>query len=388
MTKKSFLTVVFAVALVFVFVGCGSDKKNKEEAEKPDTGDTEAVTDTDPAEAGDTEAAPDTDPTDTEFAPDEDNTGVETGDEEMQPDIDWNELPDDGSCTIKSSFGTHSVKKDISDICIQEIANANSGICSWNRHDKNETSKYITYLQKLKLTFADECKDKEDGQIVECPDFIPETLKLESLSGCDVYNVNPYSSCSAPCPDLYFLTNNALFHTVFVSEVDSYPSPFIYVKSSDSIKEASFIAGMNVGSNDAVFTWSEKTEDGTEIEKEVWLKMRVVDPVTGEGEEEEVPDEDIILAQCEDSEGRIYKEGDLISDGCGALICSEEGFVLYEAYGGMSCYDGCDPESPTSMKYWFCPDGSDLQWCICEEDAEHGSKTNCVDRIDLQCPQE
>ena len=367
---KKFL-VVFVLLLVSILIGCGNDKK---ESGKTDTGDTETVADADPANTSDNEVATDGD-----------NSGAETEDEEMQPDIDWNEIPDDGSCTIKSSFGAHSVKKEISETCIQEIAKAEFALCSWNYKNEKETSKHIAYLKTLKITFGKECKDKNGEETVECPDFIPETLGLKSITGCDVYSVSPYAACMGPCADLYFSTNDDVFHTVYVGdEYGGYP----FIKSSDSIKEASFFTYMDDGIDYALFSWSEKAEDGSEIEKEVRAFRKIVDPVTGEGEEEEVPDEDIILAQCEDSEGRIYKEGDLISDGCGALICSEEGFVPYEAYGGMSCYDGCDPELPTSIKYWFCTDGSDLEWCICEEDAEHGSKRNCVERIDLQCPTE
>jgi hypothetical protein len=58
MTKKSFLTLVSVVALVFMLTGCGNNKK---ESVKPDTGDTEVVADTDPT---DTEVVPDEDLTD------------------------------------------------------------------------------------------------------------------------------------------------------------------------------------------------------------------------------------------------------------------------------------------------------------------------------------
>ena len=59
---KKFFVIFGIFALVFL-IGCGSDK-NKEESEKSDTGDTEAVTDADPTDTGDTEVVPDTDSTD------------------------------------------------------------------------------------------------------------------------------------------------------------------------------------------------------------------------------------------------------------------------------------------------------------------------------------
>ncbi|MBR6421708.1 hypothetical protein IKS86_03215, partial [bacterium] len=176
--KKFF--VIFGIFAFVFLVGCGSDKK---ESEKTDTGDTEAVTDTDPTDTGDTEVVPD-----------EDNT-------------DTGNVTQDG-CTIKSSFGTRSVKRDMSETCVKEIAKAKDAECSWNYKNEEETAKHIAYLQKLKITFGNECKDKNGEETVECPDFIPETLELESLSGCDVYSIDPLTDCIAPCTDLYFPTGD------------------------------------------------------------------------------------------------------------------------------------------------------------------------------------
>lgn len=264
MTKRSFLTLISAILLVFVSISCGNDKQ---ESDKTDTGDTETITDT-----GDTETTPDTDPTDTddtEVVPDEGNTG--TGN-----------VTQDG-CTIKSSFGTRYVKRDIADTCIQEIAKADGSSCSWDR--QNETPYHIAYLLRLVATFARECKDKSREKTVECPDFIPETLKLESLTGCDVYSIDPDTDCLAPCADIYFSTNDDVFHTVYIGGFDEE-----LITSSDKIKEASFISDLKVGSNNAVFTWSEKAEDGSKVEKKVSVEMTVAD--SSDVEEEPVPTED------------------------------------------------------------------------------------------------
>lgn len=361
MTKKAFLTLVSTVLLVFMLIGCGSDKKK--EAEKPDTGDTEAVTNTDPAETGDTETLPDTDPTEIE----DNDPGNVTQDR----------------CTIKSSFGTHSAKRDVADTCIKEIAKADGAQCTWKRKDESETARYIARLQRLKITFGDECKDKSGEQTVECPDFIPESLNLIKLTGCDVYSIDPNSLCLAPCADIYFSTDNDIFYSVYVGdEYGEYP----FIKSSDSIEEASFLTYMIDGMDYALFSWSEKGTDGTETEKEVWVFRKIVDPATGEGEEEEVPDDDTILAQCEDSEGRIYKKGDLISEKCGALICSENGWDIYY---DTECDIECDPNGGiVEIRYWDCSDGTEFEWCFCDEDENQNTKLNCIERIDLQCPTE
>lgn len=184
------------------------------------------------------------------------------------------ETPQEG-CTVKSSFGTRSVKKDISDTCIQEIAKADHAVCSWEYKNEEETAKHIEYLQTLEISFGKECKEK--GKIVECPDFIPETLKLKTLSGCEVYSIEPDTDCLAPCADLYFSTDNDIFSGVYVGGKSSMGSnPFI--KSSDSVKEASFSSEISVGSNEALFTWFEKGADGKEIEKTASVEMIVVDP--------------------------------------------------------------------------------------------------------------
>ena len=393
MTKKSFLTVVFAVALVFVFVGCGSDKKNKEEAEKPDTGDTEAVTDTDPTDTSDPEAVTDTDPADAddnETAPDEDNTGAETGDEEMQPDIDWNELPDD--CTTSESYGKNFLTRDnVPEICYEKIAGAEC----YGKATADNVETLVEKLQEYEFVFNREtCRDlnekDESGhyKLIPCPDFIPEKFKLSQLAGCEIYTVLPEFDCIAPCPDIYFLTDNDYFKTV------SYKSHYKNSADKDKMNLNSLSSDGKISfsssyyayddSRRTTFSWSETAEDSTEIEKKVSVEMVVAD--SSEVDEEPVPDEDIILAQCEDSEGRIYKEGDLISEKCGALICSENG---WDMYSNTECNVECDPNAGVvGIRYWTCPDWSDLEWCFCDEDENHNTKLNCVERIDLQCPQE
>ena len=311
--KKFF--VIFGIFAFVFLVGCGSDK-NKEESEKSDTGDTETVTDTNPTDTGDTEVVPDAEPTEIE-------------------DNDPGNVTQEG-CTIKSSFGTRSVKRDIAETCIEEIAKAKDAECSWNHKHETVTAIHIEALQKLKITFGKECKDKNGEETVECPSFIPETLKLGSLSGCDVYSIDPLTDCIAPCADIYFSTGDDTFHTVYVG--GAYGRTFI--KSSDSIKEASFYSEMNTGSNKAVFTWSEKTEDGTETEKAVSVEMKVVDSDDYTGEDFESVD----VGECRHEEpafalrDRIYTETD-------SYWCKEyvevtdktENSIRFNWFGEMHC---------------------------------------------------
>lgn len=265
MTKKSLLTLVSAIFLIFMFVSCGGNNESKEESEKPDTGDTEAVTD--PTDTSDTETTPDEEPSeveDTEFVTDSDP--AETDDSESGT------VTQDG-CTIKSSFGTHSAKRELSQTCIQKIAEAKSATCTWDYKNEEETSKHIEYLQKIEITFGNECKEQD--KTVECPDFIPESLKFINLSGCDVYSADPDTDCEVQCADLYFQTDDDVFHTVYVGATGAEVGNEAFIRSSDVITEASFSSTLKVGSNNAVFRWYEKAEDGTETEKAVSVEMVV-----------------------------------------------------------------------------------------------------------------
>jgi hypothetical protein len=312
MTKKSLLTLVSAIFLIFMFVSCEGNNESKEESEKPDTGDTDTPTvpDEDPADTGDAEVVPD-----------EDNT-------------DTGNVTQEG-CTIKSSFGTRSVKRDIAETCIKEIAKAEDAECSWNYKHETVTAIHIESLQKLKITFGNECKDKNGEETVECPGFIPETLKLGSLTGCDVYSIDPNTDCIAPCADIYFSTGDDTFHTVYVG--GAYGKTFI--KSSDSIKEASFYSEMNTGSNKAVFTWSEKAEDGTETEKAVSVEMKVVDSDDYTGEDFEAVD----VGECRHEEpafsfrDRIYTDGSYWCNEYVEVTDKTETSIRFNWFGEMHC---------------------------------------------------
>lgn len=363
MTKKSFLTLVSAVFLVLMIAACGNDK-NKDESENTDTGDTDttAVTETDPTDTGDKETVSDTDPTDTgdaEVVPDEDNTDTENTTHE--------------GCTIKSSFGTHSLKRDMKDICIKEIVAALFPECGWQDSEESTTD-HIAFLQRLDVTFGNECKDKNnEDKSVECPGFIPQSLKLSQLAGCDVYSIDPYSACIAPCADLYFSTDNENFKTVYAGSAYIYDGLHNFIKSSGE-GGVSLESMFEIGTNEAVFTWIEKTENGTEIERKISVEMEITDP-----------------DKCKDRDGRQYYEGDLIPEKCGIMVCEEKGWEVY--YNNRPECQICNKEE-SETKYWTCHDYTTvLEWCNCEEDketsdkwGENYGKWSCIDRIDLQCP--
>lgn len=351
MTKKAFLTLVSTVLLVFMLTGCGSDKKK--EAEKPDTGDTEAVTNTDPAETGDTEVVPDADPTDTEAGPDEDNTDSEN-------------ITHDG-CTTTESYGTNSLtRKDPSEICYEKIIESS---CYKSMNSDSELIESIMQSwQYKKLVFNKEsCKDLYGSETVECPDFIPDFFNFSKLAGCEIHTVDPNSACAAPCYDLYFSTNDEYFQKASFEE---FGTKYIKSVSSDGLVGFSSIIEYN-GSISAAFGWIEKGADGTEIKKGVNIGMKIVDTR---------PD------KCKDQEGKLYYEGDLIPEKCGILVCSENGWKIYYDNRPECRMCRLDEAEP---KYWGCYDGSQKEWCNCVESEEYGDgygKWSCIDRIDLQCP--
>lgn len=278
-------------------------------------------------------------------------------------------------CTIGKSFGTHSLRtrKDVSQTCIKEIAAALFPECGWQSSEESAAD-HIASLQRLDVTFGNECKDKNDAdKSVKCPDFVPKSLKLTKLSGCEVYSIDPHTSCIAPCADLYFLTDNDTFKTVYAGSGYSYEDKlYNFIKSSGEggvSLESKFV----VGTNEAVFTWLEKAENGAETEKKISVEMEITDPVTGEEE-----------VQCEDSEGRKYKKDDKIALECDEVYCTAAG---WHPTGDPLICDVLCPNSIGDKKNWLCADGvTEVDWCECVTDEETGGKWICPDRVDLNCP--
>ncbi len=96
----------------------------------------------------------------------------------------------------------------------------------------------------------------------------------------------------------------------------------------------------------------------------------------------ETNDEEVTI-QCEDSEGRKYNEGDIISDKCLTTMCRDGGW----AEDAVECYP-CNAEIGDKMD-WTCADGvRKVEWCKCVEDEEHGSIWDCIERADLNCSKE
>ena len=289
-----------------------------------------------------------------------------------------------GSCSTTQSYGVNSFTKDVENTCVKKLA----GATCYENSSKSDVAAVIAQATEYKFVFhKKECRDLNEkdkfgnDKRVECPDFIPKSIMLTKLTGCKIETLtdSEHYDCAVMCPQIFFETNNEYFKTAsyrYSQFGDDYDMELI--SQSYDGKVAFYLSHHN---SSGVFSWSETAEDGREINKNVRVEMEIGNSDTPE-------DEDKVLAQCEDDGGRIYTEGDIIPNECNALVCSEEGWKPYEAFGTMSCYDDCDPDGVLEIRYWDCPEGDELEWCYCIEEDENGFKWSCIERIDLQCPEE
>lgn len=129
--------------------------------------------------------------------------------------------------------------------------------------------------------------------------------------------------------------------------------------------------------SDTETTDEEKNDEKTDDEETTDAEVTDTEITDTETNDEEVP------VQCEDSEGRKYNEGDRIPDECLIATCMDGSWIK----DAVEC-SPCGTEIGTKME-WTCTDGvTEVDWCECVEDEESGSKWNCVERADLNCPNE
>ena len=183
----------------------------------------------------------------------------------------------ESGCTTSKSIGTNSLtakelsEPEIHDSCVKEIADAYYPACSW-QNDEQKAAQHIAKIENLGIQFGrSDCTDPDTNETVECPDFIPTFLNLQSLAGCEVYSIDLDSDCIAPCADLYFTTGDKNFPKVYVGANFDDKN---FVKGDNGT--ISFTSDFNPGQdNEAVFTWTEKAGDGSETVKKVTLSATV-----------------------------------------------------------------------------------------------------------------
>ncbi len=202
------------------------------------------------------------------------------------------------SCTTTHSYGVSSFTKDVGKTCFKKL--------SEDRCYKGDgvfpevIEKAVSDLQKYEFVFyKDSCTDK-DGTPLECPDFIPETLKMTKLAGCETYTVDPHTDCDVGCPKIFFSTDNDYFKTIAEEGLEFYKNGSLigthkYFISDSGDGKVHFYGEVDKKygeyyAHGTSFSWSETAEDGTETRNKVFVIADFVDPDAVE--EEPVPDND------------------------------------------------------------------------------------------------
>ena len=232
------ILVVFALFCVFFSVSCGSGSKNEDETDsgKPQN-------DEDTVDSGDN------DPTD---------------DADSQPeanDDDPEEPPYGGrGCNARTSYGSTSLTRDESSVFDSCATGAKYSYSSCHYPDPAEL---FLKLQKTTILFKKECKQNDAP--IPCPDFIPESITLSQLTGCNIYRnegtPNDTQPCLPDCPDFYFSTDNEIFKTVEFRHDYNYDSnyPFHNAFFESSNSERTIFLTVDTGQNTAIFKSSDSS---------------------------------------------------------------------------------------------------------------------------------
>ena len=199
-----------------------------------------------------------------------------------------------GSCTTEHSYGVNSFTRDVPKTCYKKLAE--DDYYKGSNVIPEVIEKAVSEMMKLELVFnKDDCSDSQ-GNSVECPDFIPKSLKMEKLVGCKTYSVDPHTDCDREDPALFFETGDDYFKilkenglTIYKENGSTGECKRFESESSDGKVLFSCWSGCRY-ERSCGFYWSENGSDGTEIKKSASIQMELIDP--NAVEEEPAPDED------------------------------------------------------------------------------------------------
>ena len=263
-----------------------------------------------------------------------------------------------GSCNVKNSYGSTSFTRNESSVFNDCVTGSELSFdtCYFDTND------LLTKLQKTTIIFKKDCR--ENNEPVSCPDFIPESITLSQISGCDIYHSYGNVKCYDECPNFYFPTDNEIFKTVsFHPNADGLT--YAHIESRNEGKGLSF--SIDTG-EDSIASFK-SSDSSITLSFELW-----VDEIL-----EEMP-------HCEDSEGRKYKAGEKISEECYTMECH---YSQWHKSGGGDYQ--CESCAVGQKWQWLCADGVNrVDWCECVKDSESqfGSRYSCIERADLNCPTE
>ncbi len=168
------------------------------------------------------------------------------------------------------------------DTCVKKLA----GEEGFYNTGEGEVRWVINKLKEYKLVIntEDGCYDRNERdenmneKEVECPDFIPNSIKLLQLKKCSVgYYNDDIDGCDAPDSKLYFSTDNDYFKTAVVTrwpwrdlEESLHPEKWVEFNSISSDGKVSF-ASFNDWYNGRIvnFGWEEYGEDGSTVHKSI-----------------------------------------------------------------------------------------------------------------------
>ena len=145
-------------------------------------------------------------------------------------------------------------------------------------------------------------------------------------------------------------------------------------------------SGKNENDSDPEKTDEEKNDEEPTDAEVTDTEIADFEVTDSEISDTEITDDEL-PHQCEDNEGRIYNEGDRISDKCLEAYCMDDGGWAEDA---TTCY-GCWGKEIGDKMEWTCADGvTKVEWCECVEidNETYGSEWKCIERVDLTCPKE
>lgn len=350
--------------LMSFLIACGGSK-NEKQNENPDSEDTnDSDIDT---ESTENDSKPNDHDSNDSLEPQPDDDPDNNDSFEPQPDDDPEEPPYGGrGCNAKTSYGSTSFTRD--EISVFDSCTIGAEYSDSSCHYP-DAAEFFLKLQKTTIVFKKECKQNDEP--IPCPDFIPESITLSQLTGCDIYRnestPNDAQPCLPDCPDFYFSTDNEIFKTVKLQHagydsVSTSDLTYAHIESRNEEKGISFV--IDTGENyNAVF---KSSDSSITLSFELWV----------DGILEEMP-------HCEDSEGRKYKAGEKISKECYTMECHYSKW--YQSGGGGYQCESC----AVGQKWqWLCADGVNrVDWCECVKDSESqfGSRYICIERADLNC---
>ena len=133
----------------------------------------------------------------------------------------------------------------------------------------------IFKILKMKL-MIDKCVESVADETVDCPEFVPESIEFNELTGCR-FGTPPdeESLCLADPLDLYFSTDS-FFETVhWTFNVENEDDTASFASRSGDKLMTSYEFSLSDLSALVIYTWSETSDEGVEEERKIYAEYSV-----------------------------------------------------------------------------------------------------------------